>query len=76
MRDGEARIREDYENVSPTYFAFLESLRTANREIGDSCRIAFDLPLLGMDQALDESTPRSAARAITVWLSEYGGNLS
>lgn len=76
IRDGEARIREDYENVSPAYFAFLESLRTANREFGESSRIVFDLPLLGMDKALDESTPRSAARAIKIWLSEYGGSLS
>jgi hypothetical protein len=69
-RDGEFKIREDYEDVSPTYFAFLESLRAASRELGESCRIAFDLPMLGMDRPMDESTPRSAARAIEAWLRE------
>jgi hypothetical protein len=76
IREGEARIREDYENVSPTYFAFLESLLAASREFDQSCRIAFYLPMLGMDQPSDESTPRSAARAIKIWLTEYGGSLS
>jgi len=76
IRDGEARIREDYENVSPTYFAFLESLLAASREFGEPSRIAFYLPMLGMDQPSDESTPRSAARAIKVWLTKYGGSLS
>lgn len=69
-RDGELKVREDYESISPAYFAFLEALRAASRELGDSCRIAFDLPMLGMDRPMDESTPRSAARAIEVWLNE------
>jgi len=76
IRDGEVRIREDYENISPTYFAFLESLLAASSEFDESCRVAFDLPLLGMDQPSDEITPRSAARAIRAWLNEYGGSLA
>jgi hypothetical protein len=76
IREGEARIREDYENVSPAYFALLESLLAASREFDQSCRIAFYLPMLGMGQPSDESTPRSAARAIKIWLTEYGGSLS
>ncbi|MFE7526647.1 hypothetical protein ACFU7Y_13070 [Kitasatospora sp. NPDC057542] len=63
-------IRDDFEHVSPAYYAVLESLRMARSSFGDSASVALDLPMLGMDDPCDESTPASAARAIEEFLSE------
>ncbi|MEE1801085.1 hypothetical protein PUR57_20775 [Streptomyces sp. JV176] len=67
---GEFSIREDFRDISPAYHAVLESLRAARTEFGDSVSVALDLPMLGMDDPRDESTPASAARAIEAFLNE------
>ncbi|MGS2586554.1 hypothetical protein [Streptomyces hebeiensis] len=69
-RDGEFSIREDFEQISPAYYAVLQSLRAVKGEFGDSASVTLDLPMLGMDDPRDESTPASVARAIEVFLSE------
>lgn len=69
-RDGEFAIREDFEQISPAYYAVLQSLRAVRDEFGDSVSVALDLPMLGMDDPSDESTPASVARAIEVFLNE------
>lgn len=69
-RDGSFVIRDDWEEVSPAYYAVLESLRAVKNEFGDSSSVALDLPMLGMDDPCDESTPVSVARAIEAFLNE------
>ncbi|MEU3059166.1 hypothetical protein [Streptomyces subrutilus] len=69
-RDGEFVIREDFEHVSPAYYAVLGALRAVRSDFGDSASIALDLSMLGMDDPCDESTPASVARAIEDFLSE------
>ncbi|MFE2374173.1 hypothetical protein [Streptomyces sp. NPDC059398] len=69
-RDGEFSIREDFEQISPAYYAVLQSLRAVRDEFGDSASVVLDLPMLGMDDPHDESTPASVARAIEVFLNE------
>ncbi|GAA1932901.1 hypothetical protein [Kitasatospora viridis] len=68
-RDGKFIIRRDFQKISPAYHAILESLRVVKNEFGDSVRVALDLPMLGMDDPCDESTPTSAASAIEVFLN-------
>ncbi|MER6121788.1 hypothetical protein ABT173_03630 [Streptomyces sp. NPDC001795] len=69
-RDGSFSIRDDFEEVSPAYYAVLESLRAVKNEFGDSSSVALDLAMLGMDDPRDESTPASVARAIEAFLNE------
>ncbi|GHF11249.1 hypothetical protein [Streptomyces fumanus] len=69
-RDGRFSIREDFERISPAYHAVLHSLRAVRDELGDSVSVALDLPMLGMDDPHDESTPASVARAVEVFLNE------
>lgn len=69
-RDGSFAIRDDFEEVSPAYYAVLESLRAVKDELGDSSSVALDLAMLGMDDPRDESTPTSVARAIEAFLNE------
>jgi hypothetical protein len=69
-RDGSFVVREDFEEVSPAYFAVLESLRAFKNEFGDCSSVALDLAMLGMDDPGDESTPASVARAIEAFLNE------
>jgi hypothetical protein len=64
VRDGKAEVREDFKPVSPAYFAVMESLRLTGEELGDSPSILLLLPLMGMDDPSDESTPISVAQAI------------
>ncbi|WP_327074588.1 hypothetical protein OG196_33320 [Kitasatospora purpeofusca] len=68
--DGEISIREDFKDVSPAYHAVLGILRAVRSEFGNSASITFDLPMLGMDDSRDESTPASVARAMEEFLSE------
>ncbi|MFE4665107.1 hypothetical protein ACFRI7_25665 [Streptomyces sp. NPDC056716] len=69
-RDGEFSIREDFEQISPAYYAVLQSLRAVRDEFGDSASVVLDLPMLGMDDPHDESTPASVIRAIEIFLNE------
>ncbi|WOI59450.1 hypothetical protein [Streptomyces fradiae] len=69
-RDGGVSVREDFQQVSPAYYAVLHSLRAVRDEFGDSASVALDLPMLGMDDPHDDSTPASVARAIEVFLNE------
>ncbi|WP_427920754.1 hypothetical protein [Streptomyces sp. cg40] len=69
-RGGEFSIREDFEQISPAYHAVLQSLRAVRTEFGDSASVALDLPMLGMDDPHDESTPASVAQAIEIFLNE------
>lgn len=61
---GEVEIRSDFKSVSPAYYAVLTSLRAVWNEFGESCTVALDLPLLGMNDPSDEETPVSVRRAI------------
>lgn len=63
-RDGIIEIRADFKNVSPSYYAIFESLKTARHSFGDSCTVILDLLMLGMDDWNDTSTPTSVGRAI------------
>lgn len=69
-RDGGVSIRDDFKQVSLAYYAVLQSLRVVRDEFGESVTVALDLPLLGMDDPGDESTPVSVARAIEAFMSE------
>ncbi|MEU6263193.1 hypothetical protein [Saccharopolyspora shandongensis] len=69
-RDGEIFVREDFERISPACYAVLQSLRAVSGEFGDSVSVALDLPMLGMDNPGDESTPASVAQAIQEFLNE------
>ena len=62
--DGTFKVRDDFRDVSPAYFGILQALRAIHANFGDVCSVILDLPLLGMDDSRDESTPRSAASAI------------
>jgi hypothetical protein len=68
-QDGSFVVREDFADVSPAYFSILESLRAFKNEFGDSSSVALDLPMLGMDDPRDESTPAAVARAIETFLN-------
>jgi hypothetical protein len=67
---GEFDIRDDFVNISPAYFGILESLRAARREFGNCCTVEFNLPLLGMDDPRDSSTPSSVSDAIQKFITE------
>lgn len=67
---GEFDIRDDFVDVSPAYFGILESLRVARCEFGDGCIIELNLPLLGMDDPHDSSTPSSVSDAIQAFIAE------
>ncbi|WP_182885244.1 hypothetical protein [Microbispora sp. H10885] len=69
-RDGQFEIRSDFKDMSPAHFGILESLKVILQNLGDSCSVILDLPLLGMDDPYDESTPVSVASAINKILPE------
>jgi hypothetical protein len=67
---GEFGIRDNFVDVSPAYFGILESLRAARRKFGDGCIVELNLPLLGMDDPRDSSTPSSVSDAIQAFIAE------
>ncbi|MCQ0022700.1 hypothetical protein M4914_06855 [Streptomyces somaliensis DSM 40738] len=69
-QDGGFSVREDFRQVSPAYYAVLQSLRAVRNEFGDSVSVILDLTMLGMDDPRDESTPASVARAVEVFLNQ------
>lgn len=57
-------IREDFREVSPAYYAVKKSLEAVQEELGAQVSVVLDLPLLGMDDPTDESTPASVSEAV------------
>lgn len=68
-QEGVSSVREDFKPVSPAYYAASKALETAEEELGSDVSVVFHLPLLGMDDPLDESSPQSVSRAVTAFLS-------
>ncbi|MEU5613369.1 hypothetical protein AB0H03_32445 [Streptomyces sparsogenes] len=69
-KGSEIAVREDFAEVSPAYFAIVQSLRVIRREFGNDVVVLLNLPLLGMDDPHDEQTPLSVATAIDEAMSE------
>ncbi|MCG8924056.1 hypothetical protein [Lentzea sp. CC55] len=68
--NGEIIVREDFEQVSPAYHAVLQSLRAIRDKFGCSAELVLSLPLLGMDDPQDESTPASVMQAVQAFMRE------
>ncbi|WP_155989064.1 hypothetical protein [Nocardiopsis sp. CNT312] len=68
--NGEVQAGEEFKGVSPAYHAVINSLRAVRREFGVSVGVELHLPLLGMDDPSDESTPASVTRAIDDFLND------
>lgn len=69
-QQGVSSVREDFKSVSPAYYAASKALEAAQEELGSDVVVVFHLPLLGMDDPLDESTPHSVSRAVEAFLSQ------
>lgn len=57
-------VRDDFRGMSPAYHAVKKSLAAVREELGVEVSVVLHLPLLGMDDPTDESTPRSVSEAI------------
>ncbi|MFI9262533.1 hypothetical protein ACIGT4_33220 [Streptomyces sioyaensis] len=67
-------VHPDYTEVSPAYYAISHTIKVIdalNAEGGQVVRrVIFSLPLLGMNNPRDASTPSSVRRAIEEYLTE------